>query len=381
MDTYGRLRSKRPRLTTHDSGNDDDHDSDSGGETRELSKGRSRSRSRSRSHSATRTQANASSGGQSMTMDGDQIVGMKRESSINDSDDGSPEPNSPSPSHTPPLTPALTPHRVDTPAPENLSLRKTVSPLQTSQTILQAVDLVQPRHSPPPSSLAAAAAAAAHFSPYAPLYGPAASSLYCSPAALYQHQQQHHHHHHLAEPREIQMQMQMQMQNIQQPCGLQVQQQQQSQQQQQQQQQHQQQQQQRSPVDVLLRVFPGRRRVDVEALLHRCKGDVVSAMEVLVCEDSLQPKSAFSPLAGALASAAAASAASVASANAYVSRGGYCGPSPPTRHRFLAAPYTGTGYLPTVIRPPNQSSHANGTGDAYRETSPDDASDKTSYSE
>lgn len=51
------------------------------------------------------------------------------------------------------------------------------------------------------------------------------------------------------------MQMQMQMQNIQQPCGLQL-----------------QQQQQRSPVDVLLRVFPGRRRGDVEALLHRCKG-------------------------------------------------------------------------------------------------------------
>lgn len=99
-----------------------------------------------------------------------------------------------------------------------------------------------------------AAAAAAHFSPYAPLYGPTASSLYCSPA-MYQHQ---HHHHHLAEPREIQMQMQMQMQNVQQPCGVTLQQ--------------QQQQQQRSPVDVLLRVFPGRRRADVEALLHRCKG-------------------------------------------------------------------------------------------------------------
>ena len=100
-----------------------------------------------------------------------------------------------------------------------------------------------------------AAAAAAHFSPYAQLYGPTASSLYCSPAALYQHQHQHHPHH-LHEPREIQMQMQMQMQSVQQPCGLQL----------------QQQQQQRSPVDVLLRVFPGRRRADVEGLLHRCKG-------------------------------------------------------------------------------------------------------------
>ncbi|KAH0561143.1 hypothetical protein KQX54_013743, partial [Cotesia glomerata] len=109
--------------------------------------------------------------------------------------------------------------------------------------------------------------------------------------------------------------------------------------------------------------------------------DVVSAMEVLVCEDSLQPKSAFSPLVGALASAAAVSAASAASASNYTSRAAYCGPSPPTRHRFLAAPYAGTGYLPTVIRPPNQTNHSNGTSEVYRETSPDDASDKTSYSE
>lgn len=108
-------------------------------------------------------------------------------------------------------------------------------------------------------------------------------------------------------------------------------------------------------------------------------GDVVSAMEVLVCEDTFQPKSAFSPL-GSLASAAAVSAASATATAAYVTRGAYCGPSPPTRHRFLAAPYTGTGYLPTVIRPPNQT-HSNGTSDTYRETSPDDASDKTSYSE
>lgn len=110
-------------------------------------------------------------------------------------------------------------------------------------------------------------------------------------------------------------------------------------------------------------------------------GDVVSAMEVLVCEDNLQPKSAFSPLAGALASAAAASASASVSA-AYASRAAYCTtPIPSTRHRFLAAPYAGTGYLPTVIKPPNQSLHANGTSDAYQETSPDDASDKTSYSE
>ena len=77
----------------------------------------------------------------------------KRSNSLNDSEDGSPEPGSQSPTHTPPLTPALTPQREDTPAPENLSLRKSGSPLQTQQT-LQPVDLVQPRPSPPLPSLA-----------------------------------------------------------------------------------------------------------------------------------------------------------------------------------------------------------------------------------
>ncbi|XP_057321650.1 doublesex- and mab-3-related transcription factor A2 [Microplitis mediator] len=350
--------SKRQRLSIHDSSNED-HDSDSL-DVHESSKARSRSRSQSHSPSTTRILHVKSSTDPNIAListETDSIIGMKQESSVNDSDEGSTGPASLSPSHTPSLTSAFTPQRSDTPVPENLSLRKTASPTETSiQTVSQTVDHVQPHYSPPPPSLAAAAA---HFSPYISLYGPTASSLYCSPA-LYQHQ----HHHHLVDSREIQMQMQMQMQSAQQPCGVQVQ---------------QQPQQQRSPIDVLLRVFPGRRRADVESLLHRCKGDVVSAMEILVCEDSLQPKSAFSPLAGALASAA--SAASAASVSAYASRAGYCGPSPPTRHRFLAAPYAGTGYLPTVIRPPNQTSHSNGTSDAYRETSPDDASDKTSYSE
>lgn len=39
---------------------------------------------------------------------------------------------------------------------------------------------------------------------------------------------------------------------------------------------------QRSPVDILLRVFPGRRRTEVEATLHRCKGDVLQAIEMMV---------------------------------------------------------------------------------------------------
>ncbi|XP_023705822.1 doublesex- and mab-3-related transcription factor A2 [Cryptotermes secundus] len=165
------------------------------------------------------------------------------------------------------------------------------------------------------------------------------------------------------------------------------------------QQQQYQQQQHRSPVDILLRVFPGRRRGDVEALLQRCKGDILHAIELLVCsnggsggvpnpqhEDAslnsppLIPKSAFSPL-------------------------GPLGPpphqfhhrySPQSHRRFLAAPYAGTGYLPTVIRPPPEyaiplvghphdlySSSGSGCTDKATASSPGSGtgSDKTSYSE
>ena len=38
----------------------------------------------------------------------------------------------------------------------------------------------------------------------------------------------------------------------------------------------------RSPVDVLLRVFPSRQRSDIEAALHRAKGDVLQAIEIMV---------------------------------------------------------------------------------------------------
>ncbi|XP_072390369.1 doublesex- and mab-3-related transcription factor A2-like [Diabrotica undecimpunctata] len=125
---------------------------------------------------------------------------------------------------------------------------------------------------------------------------------------------------------------------------------------------------QRSPIDVLMRVFPGRRRSDVEALLQRCKGDVLQAMELMVSgsHEELSTPSAFSPL------------------------------GPPTNfhryspsRRFLSAPYAGTGYLPTVIRPPpDYLSLVGPVHDLYKNentaaSSPgsNTGSDKTSYSE
>ncbi|XP_054277955.1 doublesex- and mab-3-related transcription factor A2-like [Macrosteles quadrilineatus] len=149
---------------------------------------------------------------------------------------------------------------------------------------------------------------------------------------------------------------------------------------------------QRSPVDVLLRVFPGRRRQDVEATLNRCKGDVLQAIELMhliefqlksplfnsfleqnphlqtspsrMCSESEEPRSAFSPLGPPCTSL----------------RGQHFGPQ---ARRFLAAPYSGTGYLPTVIRPEYALPLHLYTPDKTTASSPgsNTGSDKTSYSE
>lgn len=101
---------------------------------------------------------------------------------------------------------------------------------------------------------------------------------------------------------------------------------------------------QKSPIDVLIKVFPRRSRQEIELMLSRCKGDVVAAMDMMIngSEQTLpsynltqesppymqnyQSKSAFSPLSNSFKFS-------------------------PSR-RFLTPPYSGTGYLPTVIRPP-----------------------------
>lgn len=106
------------------------------------------------------------------------------------------------------------------------------------------------------------------------------------------------------------------------------------------------------------------------SFFYRCKGDILQAMELMVSgnqHDDLPSPSAFSPL------------------------------GPPTNfhryspsRRFLSAPYAGTGYLPTVIRPPVDYGIAmmGAVHDLYASekttaSSPgsNTGSDKTSYSE
>lgn len=138
--------------------------------------------------------------------------------------------------------------------------------------------------------------------------------------------------------------------------------------------QQQQQQQQRSPIDVLMRVFPSRRRSDVEQLMQRFRGDVLQAMECMLAGEDLTTqtpppsvpsqqqqqvppsppfpmKSAFSPL---------------------VAPAVFGSPTHPHRYhpfmqahakRFLSAPYAGTGYLPGVLSSADlEQSESNGAG-------------------
>ncbi|KAH8311946.1 hypothetical protein KR044_008723 [Drosophila immigrans] len=126
------------------------------------------------------------------------------------------------------------------------------------------------------------------------------------------------------------------------------------------------QQQQRSPIDVLMRVFPNRRRSDVEQLMQRFRGDVLQAMECMLAGEDLTQtppppqvppsppfpmKSAFSPL---------------------VPPAVFGSPTHPHRYhpfmqahakRFLSAPYAGTGYLPGVLSTADiEQSESNGAG-------------------
>lgn len=110
-------------------------------------------------------------------------------------------------------------------------------------------------------------------------------------------------------------------------------------------------------------MFPTRRRSEVETLLQKYRGDVVQAMEAMLSGDeALHPmanqsppfsvKSAFSPLVppGVFNSAV----------------GRY--PLFQQQHakRFLAAPYTGTGFLSTIIQTETDQTDANGNTNSDR---------------
>lgn len=118
-------------------------------------------------------------------------------------------------------------------------------------------------------------------------------------------------------------------------------------------------------------------------------GDVLQALEIMVCSD--QTRSHHLDDAGMLSKSAFSPLGPPQLGHQFHQR--Y---SPQTHRRFLSAPYTGTGYLPTVIRPPSEyglpivSHHhdlfpSTGTNSTDKPiaSSPGSGtgSDKTSYSE
>ncbi|KAL9894793.1 doublesex- and mab-3-related transcription factor A1 isoform X2 [Glossina fuscipes] len=129
--------------------------------------------------------------------------------------------------------------------------------------------------------------------------------------------------------------------------------------------------QQRSPVDVLLRVFPNRRRSDVEQLLQRYRGDVLQTMEVMLSGEDVSQ---------AIASAVAAtnSPPQVPPSPPFPLKSAFSPLVPPAAvfgspthryppfmqahaKRFLTAPYTSAAYLPGVINPADiEQSESNG---------------------
>lgn len=109
----------------------------------------------------------------------------------------------------------------------------------------------------------------------------------------------------------------------------------------------------RSPVDVLMRVFPGKRRSEIEHLLSKCKGDVVLAMEAILSGGNVNPLlGGGNPAAYNLTQDSPPySLPGYQTKSAFSPLGGQNMKFSPSR-RFLTPPYSGTGYLPTVIRPP-----------------------------
>ncbi|XP_067616616.1 doublesex- and mab-3-related transcription factor A2 [Eurosta solidaginis] len=137
--------------------------------------------------------------------------------------------------------------------------------------------------------------------------------------------------------------------------------------------------QQRSPVDVLLRVFPNRRRSDVEQLLARYRGDVLQAMEAMLSGEDMTQALASAAVAAAAASAAS-SPPNVPPSPPFPLKSAFSPLVPPAAvfgspthryppfmqahaKRFLAGPYAGAAYLPGVL-PPDVIDQAESNGGA-----------------
>ncbi|XP_049304364.1 doublesex- and mab-3-related transcription factor A2 [Bactrocera dorsalis] len=201
---------------------------------------------------------------------------------------------------------------------------------------------------------------------------PAAAAAAAAGVGVHPHNQhsphaQHHQHQHHAAHQQQQHQQQQQQQQHALPLAMM------------QQQIQAAQPQQRSPVDVLLRVFPNRRRSDVEQLLARYRGDVLQAMEAMLSGEDMTQALASAAVAAAAASVAA-SPPNVPPSPPFPLKSAFSPLVPPAAvfgspthryppfmqahaKRFLAGPYAGAAYLPGVL-PPDVIDQAESNGGA-----------------
>ncbi|XP_037945803.1 doublesex- and mab-3-related transcription factor A2-like [Teleopsis dalmanni] len=147
-----------------------------------------------------------------------------------------------------------------------------------------------------------------------------------------------------------------------------------------------QQQQQRSPVDVLMRVFPNRRRNDVEQLLQRYRGDVIQAMEAMLSGEDISQSLITNVTAGVTVSPP-----TVPPSPPFPLKSAFSPLVPPAvfgspthryppfmqahAKRFLAAPYSGATYLPGVLAPDLEQSESNGGTSLDRNSNAGDSQD------
>lgn len=236
----------------------------------------------------------------------------------------------------------------DEATPENLSLKKEDSTSPPHTPSAESMHMLRSFSNGNPQG----------FMPYHHTQFLAAAAASAHSHAAAQHSPHHHHHHH---------QQQQAASMAQHPSVAQ-----------QQQQSHQ-----RSPVDVLMRVFPNRRRSDVEQLLQRYRGDVLQTMEAMISGEDLahmMPSSANSPpnvppsppfpLKSAFSPLVPPAAVFGSPTHRY----------PPFMQahakRFLTAPYAGTGYLPGIINPADcEQSESNGGTSVDRNSNAGDSQD------
>ncbi|KAL7302356.1 hypothetical protein TKK_0005016 [Trichogramma kaykai] len=112
----------------------------------------------------------------------------------------------------------------------------------------------------------------------------------------------------------------------------------------------------RSPIDVLLKVFPTKKRYEIENILLCNEGDVIATMEHLIFGSTLSPEFEYPSWCSSPPTLRQEFPNAMNGNTTLKSNNLYCPEVPLTRHRFLAAPYSGTGYLPTVIRSQTQTS-------------------------